>query len=558
MIKEEKDISFYNYWIDAGIKKHDKQFYSLLLGEFRPSELKKNEIKHRSGIFFISDSFSEDDMKEDNLYFHFQPEQNLLLNCSKSDNQQDFNNLFYISRAEDISTCHEIIFWFLQQQGLKKLLPTVKKILEDFEKIEDCISDHDHSDETTKLFLPLQEDIFTASDFHQAVQLLENFLKKHINIERLKVTKALRLYKAGKDFDNGDMMLPLWGKDQDYWSLQFINIFGKKISDLEDYEAAVLLGSLSIFQEYVNILNLDDLKYEDGTESFWEDIFKAIQRPFVLINAEGELLYYNQPFSELRLLPKQCLHLSDQEKIEIGNSTYKIWRRLGNDDEILLFFYDILEFSDNEDVDLAPSSDLGIITSSVAHELNNPIAGILAAITVIELDEDLNPEVTKKLDEMKESVKRCKNLITTFLGFSKTDISSLKQSSLEEALSQAFNLIRFRMIESNVKLDFKIAKADDSSLLVNSSIFAMVMYLILGELITAYSYSLLLSDLDTKHHTIDGEIILQKNGLIFVINNKFSFHNQLASQKLMHHLLDLENMNLQINDNQIILTKSEK
>ena len=61
------------------------------------------------------------------------------------------------------------------------------------------------------------------------------------------------------------------------------------------------------------------------------------------------------------------------------------------------------------------SEELGIISSSIAHELNNPLGGILAGLSVLLL-EDLEMENRLSLEEMKRGTERCRQLINIFLG----------------------------------------------------------------------------------------------------------------------------------------------
>jgi len=62
----------------------------------------------------------------------------------------------------------------------------------------------------------------------------------------------------------------------------------------------------------------------------------------------------------------------------------------------------------------AKSAELGIISSSIAHELNNPIAGIHALLQTLQIqkqDADLN----KDLKEMFMAIQRCSHIINQLL-----------------------------------------------------------------------------------------------------------------------------------------------
>ena len=96
---------------------------------------------------------------------------------------------------------------------------------------------------------------------------------------------------------------------------------------------------------------------------------------------------------------------------------------------------------------------------------------------------------------MNESALKCKQLIDMFLGLSKTTPNHTKKHGpFSKALQQAISLLRFRMIESNIKLDI-ISKENKQTQLanINTPIISMIFYLILNEVLTAYSHFKLIS-----------------------------------------------------------------
>src|SRR5207244_298957 len=134
--------------------------------------------------------------------------------------------------------------------------------------------------------------------------------------------------------------------------------------------------------------------------------------------------------------------------------------------EKILFVFFTESFFLKGDGNLTPSGqELGIISSSIAHELNNPIAGIQAALSLLQLDESLNQEATQTLVEMKNGAMRCKQLIETFLGFSRANpkniVSESTMSPIDICYQQAQNLLRFRTVESGIRFNFQSIKHAD-------------------------------------------------------------------------------------------------
>ena len=79
----------------------------------------------------------------------------------------------------------------------------------------------------------------------------------------------------------------------------------------------------------------------------------------------------------------------------------------------------------------ARSRELGLIKSSMAHELNNPIAGIKALLTVIE--SGLSDTSEKHLlGDMHSAVNRCQEIITRLLSAASHNSEAVKMTDLDE------------------------------------------------------------------------------------------------------------------------------
>jgi len=67
---------------------------------------------------------------------------------------------------------------------------------------------------------------------------------------------------------------------------------------------------------------------------------------------------------------------------------------------------------------LADSAEMGIITSSIAHELNNPLAGIQALLQIAQQESSTNQQklrIKEQVSEMLSAVQRCQQIIHQLL-----------------------------------------------------------------------------------------------------------------------------------------------
>lgn len=298
----------------------------------------------------------------------------------------------------------------------------------------------------------------------------------------------------------------------------------------------------------------------DAQYSLWEEALAKIPLPLALINIKGDLVVYNQSFTKLNLSPRDCLQFNDEETIEVNGNFFKLGRiEIEKDDwdSFLFLFYNqemmSSESSDGQNLKSISSQELGIISSSIAHELNNPLAGILAAIGLLEL-EDWDSEEVEALNEMKTSAKRCKSLVEIFLGFSRARDQQQKEGPIRNALGQSLDLLRFRMIESDVRIEVDIENATEPfKRYINLSLCSMILYLVLGEVLTLFNhYRLVLGDQSLK--VLRASYREEKDRVILTFDHDFELSSKITSSKLIQYLVDVQGLELEMENNRIILS----
>jgi signal transduction histidine kinase len=292
----------------------------------------------------------------------------------------------------------------------------------------------------------------------------------------------------------------------------------------------------------------------DGEIDFWKKIFSKIPYPMAVISNLGDLLIYNESFAKIGILPKECLRFKDQENLEIFHNFYKL-RRIEFSIDLMNVSYFVFYTSEtresvdeNKTLPHAESikggvGELGIISSSIAHELNNPLAGILAALSLLSLEDDWSLDEKNDLDDMKNGAKRCKELVEIFLGFSRFSPAVAQIPSIKDSVDQAHNLLRFRMIESNLRLDILyVPTLERFSHQINSSIMSMIFYLIFNELITAFAHERLITQFHVT--TMNGEVLEFSDQIIMKLDYDFEYEEKIVQSKLIQHLLLFEKLKI--------------
>lgn len=100
----------------------------------------------------------------------------------------------------------------------------------------------------------------------------------------------------------------------------------------------------------------------------------------------------------------------------------------------------------------AKMAELGTIGSSIAHELNNPLGGILSFTQLIKMDMKPEHPMYQDIVEMEKGVQRCKEIVQNLLGFTR-DPNFDKESiyPLYEVYDRAFKIIELQFKGEGIK-----------------------------------------------------------------------------------------------------------
>ncbi|MDH5580556.1 MAG: hypothetical protein OEY33_01495 [Bdellovibrionales bacterium] len=319
--------------------------------------------------------------------------------------------------------------------------------------------------------------------------------------------------------------------------------------EFNEIDALICHMAAKIIDRFYYLQN--KIKHEKPEIVFFEEAFQKFPFPLIVLTGNGEIWLHNQEFSKLNILPNDLLGKKDGQTFFAKEQTFKVKRVdwLNKEQDFSLFLLNTMN-SLNQDKMLKVSSfsELGIMASSIAHELNNPLMGINAAITLLELNEEFSRLHQKTMKEMKECTNRCIELVSVFLGFSRRLTKQEQSEKITVSFKRALNLLRFRMIESNICLECQVLKKQKFNYSINSSVITMVFYLILNEVLTVHSKEKLIdgqwsSSLKGKLQEKEGEMVLSIEG----ISAKKIF-DKMGSLSLIRNLLNIDGIDLSQSD----------
>ena len=111
----------------------------------------------------------------------------------------------------------------------------------------------------------------------------------------------------------------------------------------------------------------------------------------------------------------------------------------------------------NELIHVERIASLGKLSSSVAHEINNPLSGVLTytklvhkQLNKLDIERNSKDSIIKYLNVIESETKRCGEIVKGLLDFSKRDQENLDNKHLHKILKDTYDLMAHQMKISNI------------------------------------------------------------------------------------------------------------
>jgi PAS domain S-box-containing protein len=220
----------------------------------------------------------------------------------------------------------------------------------------------------------------------------------------------------------------------------------------------------------------------------WEATFDSIPHPLCITSEAHVILRTNRAFSQVlgkpfrELLGKNALQVffPDQKPATLApNSSLRLSKgdglmkkeyevicqtlgfELEGQNARLILFRDITEQLKIERRILESSklAEIGTIASSIAHELNNPLGGMLSFLQLIRMDLEKTNPLYQDITAMEEGTLRCRDIIQNLLGFARqTGQHNLEPMDVRDAIERAVKLIELQSRSKGLSLKTRVGE----------------------------------------------------------------------------------------------------
>jgi signal transduction histidine kinase len=113
---------------------------------------------------------------------------------------------------------------------------------------------------------------------------------------------------------------------------------------------------------------------------------------------------------------------------------------------------------------------VGTLAAGVAHEVNNPLAGVLACVENMRSDPDDAEARERYLDLIVDGLSRIERTVNTLLNFSRQPEMSLEETSLNHNLKHVVELVGYQLRQTGIEVRFDL---DPSGAMVLADHFQM-------------------------------------------------------------------------------------
>ena len=304
----------------------------------------------------------------------------------------------------------------------------------------------------------LERLLFEAISKYMPMAWLRVFFQTQSSMQAEKDFPGLEIFRVQLDSSSGSPLGTL------VFAREHEHAFRKEEKDLfEQIGKTVMLA----------IDRLAKLEQSEILKQQWDATYDAILDPLCLTDLNYHIVRANKAYAKLcgialpAAIGQHCFQLifgsetSDEitklgerfqvRKTQLLQDTEKTLQITGQlipmsateEPVRLILFRDLTEslHLEKQILESAKMAELGTIGSSIAHELNNPVGGMMSFLQLIKMDLKPDNPHFGDINEMEKATARCKDIIENLLGFARrSEFGSPKSFDLRDVIRQSLKI----------------------------------------------------------------------------------------------------------------------
>ncbi|MEW6356621.1 MAG: GAF domain-containing protein [Planctomycetota bacterium] len=186
---------------------------------------------------------------------------------------------------------------------------------------------------------------------------------------------------------------------------------------------------------------------------------------------------------------KECLHDVTNQRKDVGRVEYRVASQNGEWRQYAASCSPLVDATNNTCLLLGVAEDItnyvamqqrlmrsaklatvGTMVAGIAHELNNPLVGVIGFAELLKEREDVRKLINGELDFILQQAARCVNIVNGLLRFARQEETSREQVDVNEILRESLDLRRHELSVRNIALiedydpDLPVTFADRSQM----------------------------------------------------------------------------------------------
>lgn len=369
-----------------------------------------------------------------------------------------------------------------QSQQLKRLTGELEKRVQKRHKtLRKSLRTLEETKSHLEVFHKALLGIHRASSVGQIEQTLNEALAESISIVRIRFeNQSLMKQQAGDHVLAIDLPFQ---HDHLRGEALFFKTGNRKFSPTEVDFLYELTEALALA-----LARLHKLEQAETLKAQWQATFDSIPHPLCLTSTDHEILKLNQAFQQQcepnehkKIVGSNCFEafFGNAFKAPVPLSSRFTFRctRAGDreTEHFEVFGQQLGPTNDGPDMKLvlirsiteemrferrileaSKLAELGTIGSSIAHELNNPLGGMLSFLQLILMDIKKTNEIYSDVKSMESAVLRCRDIVQNLLSFArKQDLGDFGTINLSDVLERAVKLIELQSKSMGIEIEMQ-------------------------------------------------------------------------------------------------------